>query len=386
MYTRRLERISEDNDVISVINTVIMAPVTNILSTMSPAVSNGGEEDEEPYDLYISGQLNRYCVGFLFCVGIIGNVISFVVLTRAKQQGTTNIYLRFLLISDTLLLLTAALTQWLIGLVNFNIRSVSSAMCKFHTSITYFAFHFQAWVLVNLTIERYSAIVHPMKFRMRFTTSKALFGLGVIVVILALIDMQVYWTQDLIEIQGQMICTGVERSRNFLDYGWPIIDVLLTSIGPFIIMLVLTILIYRALHAARKLHEVQLQVNSPIKFAAMTKLLFALCIIFLLTTQPLCIYQKIMPNPLDVQDKHELARIYLIQTITHIIYFINGTFNFALYCVSSKKFRQDFLAVLGCRPTKKTSSSQTLVNNMVRYDSNSNDVSTLSIKTKSTKF
>ncbi|XP_013368936.1 PREDICTED: C-C chemokine receptor type 3 isoform X2 [Chinchilla lanigera] len=103
----------------------------------------------------------------VFIVGLLGNMVVIVILTKYRRLGImTNIYLLNLAISDLLFLFTlpfwisyVALNKWVFG----------HFMCKFLSGLYYVGLYGEIFFIILLTIDRYLAIVHAV-FALRART------------------------------------------------------------------------------------------------------------------------------------------------------------------------------------------------------------------------
>ncbi|XP_059016677.1 C-C chemokine receptor type 3 [Mustela lutreola] len=103
----------------------------------------------------------------VFVVGLLGNVVVVVILTKYKRlRIMTNIFLLNLAISDLLFLIS--LVFW-IHYVMWNEWVFGSFMCKFISGLYYMGLYSEIFFIILLTIDRYLAIVHAV-FALRART------------------------------------------------------------------------------------------------------------------------------------------------------------------------------------------------------------------------
>ncbi|XP_057561971.1 C-C chemokine receptor type 3 [Hippopotamus amphibius kiboko] len=103
----------------------------------------------------------------VFTVGLLGNVVVVVILTKYKRlRIMTNIYLLNLAISDLLFLFT--LPFW-IHYVGLNEWVFGHHMCKLLSGLYYMGLYSEIFFIILLTIDRYLAIVHAV-FALRART------------------------------------------------------------------------------------------------------------------------------------------------------------------------------------------------------------------------
>ncbi|TEA23945.1 hypothetical protein DBR06_SOUSAS21910023, partial [Sousa chinensis] len=105
----------------------------------------------------------------VFTVGLLGNVVVVVILTKYnKLRIMTNIYLLNLAISDLLFLFT--LPFW-IHYIGWNEWVFGYHMCKLLSGLYYMGLYSEIFFIILLTIDRYLAIVHAVfALRARTTT------------------------------------------------------------------------------------------------------------------------------------------------------------------------------------------------------------------------
>ncbi|KAF6312614.1 C-C motif chemokine receptor 3 [Rhinolophus ferrumequinum] len=103
----------------------------------------------------------------VFSVGLLGNVLVVVILTKYRRlRIMTNIYLLNLAISDLLFLFT--LPFW-IHYVKWNEWVFGHCMCKLLSGLYYMGLYGETFFIILLTIDRYLAIVHAV-FALRVRT------------------------------------------------------------------------------------------------------------------------------------------------------------------------------------------------------------------------
>ncbi|XP_036725361.1 C-C chemokine receptor type 3 isoform X1 [Balaenoptera musculus] len=115
----------------------------------------------------LGAQLLPPLYSLVFTVGLLGNVVVVVILTKYnKLRIMTNIYLLNLAISDLLFLFT--LPFW-IHYVGWNEWVFGHHMCKLLSGLYYMGLYSEIFFIILLTIDRYLAIVHAV-FALRART------------------------------------------------------------------------------------------------------------------------------------------------------------------------------------------------------------------------
>ena len=148
-------------------------------------------ETYQHYSEYRAGLLIWKSVPpFLIAFGTVGNCLSVIVLTRRSiRKSTTALFLTCLTVADLLVLYTGILRQWLINLLEFDIRHVSEIMCKFHTWIVYSSLDFSVWMLIALTLKRIIAVWSQMQYSSRTICNRRNATVLIILVLAFLLEL-----------------------------------------------------------------------------------------------------------------------------------------------------------------------------------------------------
>lgn len=135
----------------------------------------------EGYHIQTFGMdLYAYTTPFIICIGLLGNLASmFVFLTKRLRRLSASLYLAALSASDSLVLITYVLLQWLQkGLPhwpgNHSITFVNiNGFCHAFLFISYSFRFISVYLIVVFTIERYIAVCKPLQRRMICTKNFA---------------------------------------------------------------------------------------------------------------------------------------------------------------------------------------------------------------------
>jgi hypothetical protein len=113
----------------------------------------------------------RYFTPGVVFLGSAGNILSVIVfLTTDLRKMSTSIYLAALGISDTCFLF-GSFVAWL---QFFDIDIYSKYFfCKFFTFMSVFCTFLSNWIIAAVTIERFTAVVYPLKRRTECTKEQA---------------------------------------------------------------------------------------------------------------------------------------------------------------------------------------------------------------------
>ena len=78
----------------------------------------------------ISFQIKRLVLPILCLIGLTGSILLILILSKQKNRGnTTSLLLLSLALSDIFVLLTGNLSEWLMVIWTFDVRSVNVCVC-----------------------------------------------------------------------------------------------------------------------------------------------------------------------------------------------------------------------------------------------------------------
>ena len=299
----------------------------------------------------LSRKLWLYVPPIILIIGTIGNILSFIILTRKRMTGSTYSYLAVLAIADTIYLYSGLFKQWIRTLTGYDVLQVSNWSCKGITMLMYTASHYSVWLIIAVTMERYIAVRWPLKAKTMCTKRRAIIVIISLLVGIIGINSHIAWTfQVLPTANNSTLCSG-ERVI------WPWVDACLYSFLPLLVISTLNGLIIQKVVAARKDRKKmsgqgqdrrQTQVDGGVK---LTIMLLAISFTFLVTTVPINILlialNVYLPKDLPIP---EYAKYTLLQTVVALLMYTNHSINFFLYCVTGQKFREH-LRTLFCDKT-----------------------------------
>lgn len=109
----------------------------------------------------------------LVVVGIIGNVLSAIAFLITKLKKISSCYyITALSVSDTIILIDAFL-QWL-AYIDINIYN-QNYFCQVFAFVSRSAYFTSIWLVVAFTVERFIAVLHPLKRQTMCTARRACF-------------------------------------------------------------------------------------------------------------------------------------------------------------------------------------------------------------------
>ena len=281
-------------------------------------------------------------------LGTIGNILSALVMNRKSlRASTTSLYLTVLAVADLFCLYMTLLPQWIQYTFGVAIGFLPNIGCTTYWAVVLFAIHFEAWVLVSVSLERFVAVWFPTKHKILFTKPRAIAGLLVLLVLFVGETAHFHFTFNTID------CHINEKYLYFLSYIYPVLDLALASLLPFVVIGVTSLaIILKLLKNKKKLQKA--------KVSSMTVILISISAAFFVTTSPICFCIILLPHLLDnnVVSQETFHTYVNLWAWLNLLFYMNYTVNFILYCVTGKRFRRELLMLIGMKNRIQPSSSE----------------------------
>jgi hypothetical protein len=138
-------------------------------------------------------------------------------------------------------------------------------------------------------------------------------------------------------------CGAPPEYRHFIDVVWQWVDMFLVFFGPFVIIFIGNIIIVAKIIVMYGKRQQQLNVSSKSdnKTMSTTVMLLVVSVAFLLMTSPSAVYFMGMGYKLwSLETEEDMAKVYGAYSLCYILYYLNSTINFFLYCASGSRFRK----------------------------------------------
>uniref|UniRef100_A0A8C6XT28 Neuromedin U receptor 2 n=1 Tax=Naja naja TaxID=35670 RepID=A0A8C6XT28_NAJNA len=288
----------------------------------------------------------------IFIVGVSGNLlVCLVILKHRNMKTSTNCYLFSLAISDLLVLLFGmpleVYEMWnnypfLFGLVGCYLKTVFFETVCFASIL----------IITMVSIERYMAVLHPFRARLKNTQQRALriiLILWFLSVLFSLPNTSVHgivlqYFPNHTEVPGSAICAVV---KSMWIYNWIIqLTSLLFYVLPMSVISVLYCLMGLKLRRDRSLEIKEMQMNIKLSSRkSITKMLFVLVIVFGVCWAPF--HTDRLFYSFVATWTEPLANIFnLIHVISGVFFYLSSAVNPIIYHMLSQRFRIAFLRVI----------------------------------------
>lgn len=291
-----------------------------------------------------------YLPPILLVIGTLGNIFSFYVFWQpTMRKSLASWFFRVLAVVDTLCLHYGLLTFYVPHMMGYDLIPRHMLGCKIENWLKYVFPQLSAWVLVLLTVERLIGVTWPHKAKQLCTKQRAIACLIAIFTIL----LSLNFTPLIIE----EICCGcyngtwqcqcctdlanpfVIKLQNIVQ---PVIDILLMSMLPFIIMISCNIMIiYKAFFSQRLL---KVNKNNP-HLVTMTVTLILVVFVFILLTAPFCAYSIARMYITNKDHEPTIPYLQVFYLTVGMLRYVNNSINFFLYALSGRPFRMEIMKI-----------------------------------------
>jgi len=343
-----------------------MAGVTIALETAAE-VDSGSLPSNETGAHITSLSLNYVIWVFVMpvalLVGIVGNVLSIVVLqSKAFRRTTTGVYLPITAVADTIHVVVGC--QEILEVAGiFSAREYNVWACRAYKVIYYTSGDAAIWLLVAFTFDRFVAVCFPLRKRRVCRWKRAVIASATIIFLSLAKNFHEFWTRgpEYTE-SGEFvrICGRQKRYKFFLDYVRPWIAIILITVVPFILILFFNCMIVHSLLKAQRLRSKNAAYTeacatptgtgnkpptSATSFRQTTFMCLGVSFAFLILVAPSVVLLTGKPY----WKRGDAAAYGNAKAISNFLSILHHCINFFLYCVTGRRFRQELKATLTCR-------------------------------------
>ena len=326
--------------------------------TADTSASTGGKDDYFDYFSYkrlpeyrAAEILVVYFSPLLMLVGTVGNVLAGVVVVRSKilWKRTSSLHILMLAVADTLLLDVCLLDLFLVFL-DINMRNLGQAACKLVFFVIYFLQAWEAWIIVNMSIESLVVVYMPHQSRFLFTKRRVILGLCFTTLVIAALNLVYRITRTYISTLSNGVlfwyCQIDPRYTGILET-WYWVEITMLSAAPFVLMVLCCMLIVSRIIYSN-IQQRRMQVTSDIKVSGMTITMLAVALVFLLLTGPVSVVFVFVTIFYEDPNKtyEEADRLFNIALALNFFGYVNNVTNLYIYCVSDPTFRKELKVVL----------------------------------------
>ena len=272
----------------------------------------------------------------IIMVGTVGNVLSFVVLTRRPMVSSpVSCYLSVLAVADTLVLYVSALQVVIRVWTGIKLLHLSVVTCKIMKYLWYSCSYFSAWTVVAMTTDRFLAVWFPFKASKLCSLRRARLTVVGLASLILVGNLYHFWTTDLFMKFGGMTCSTQDLTMSILV---PWLNLIIYSIIPFTFVLIFNVLIAVALFQTRP------STRSTTDVHKLSCMLLAVSFAWLVLSTPYTVIDIV--RHVDICGRSCASTRIVI--ICYMFAYLNHSINFFLYCLTGRKFRNQLIKMCCC--------------------------------------
>ena len=318
------------------------------------------------FECHLSVTLWKIFAPLFVIIGVPGNIVSLVVLSRRPmRQTTTSVYFRLLAIIDTAVLLITIPRKITFYYSSLRLRSLNIFTCKFYSFLTP-ALTTLSWTFLPvITIDRYIQIRYPIWAKTHSTSRSALTIFAVMTLTVFTLNFHTVlfltvprtevtvsnnYTNTTFEVIGK--CTPIYEWYNDFYYNvWTWLIFALFNLVPLTVQIIGNVLLIKNLvnrskqkQTQRALDEVNMKERRGLK--SVTRMLIVVCLFYIISSVPQCTRLVSKNYIFQPRSPHNSAKDKLFQAIVQILLYSNNAINFLLYTLSGRVFRQELYSML----------------------------------------
>ncbi|XP_034481353.1 FMRFamide receptor [Drosophila innubila] len=309
---------------------------------------------EEVYNPQLENNLIEFWVcgvilNIVGVLGILGNVISMIILSRPQMRSSINYLLTGLARCDTMLIISSMLlfgipsiypyTGTFFGYYNYVYPFISPAMFP----IGMIAQTASIYMTFTVTLERYVAVCHPLRARALCTYGRAKIYFIVCVCFALAYNMPRFWEVVTVTYQPTnttVVLHCVRPSPMRINPTYVNIYIhwcylIVNYIIPFLTLAILNCLIYRQVKRANRERQ-RLSRSEKREIGLATMLLCVVVVFFMLNFLPLV---------LNISEAFYSVIDPKVTKVSNLLITINSSVNFLIYIIFGEKFKRIFLLI-----------------------------------------
>lgn len=288
----------------------------------------------------------------LFILGMIFNALSFTYfqVSRSFRDTSMRHYFSVISITDSL-----RLTEWLLAtLVDKKMVTPNRTICSIYLFTFMASGTISVWLLVLLSIERFTIMQFPFRGKQFYTQRNSLRLLIIVIILIVLVNLT-YFLPDFISLPfvdhqvHLFMCVTSLKYRTFINTN----NLFVYSFVPFVILLVFNCLLINLLarQKSQLLNIIQqtdnqnqvLNAKRDRQFKERTILLMLVTFFLVLTVAPRYVLQMLfMHKMLPIG---ELSGILIMKCLI-VLEMLNFSLNFFFYIICSKTSRNELKLIL----------------------------------------
>ena len=286
----------------------------------------------------------------LVALGVFGNTMTLIIERRmGRGSGSAmSVFISSVAVSDSAMLLFLGTSIYFYSF-DIAIMAFHDVLCKLFYWLLYVLAPTSAWILVAMTLQRAASILWPHRVSSAWSARKARITVLVIVVTLMILNSHILYGRRLQSLpSGQTVCVFVsEDYRQFSNRVWPCVDIAVSSLVPFVLVISANVVLVKRVRQAMKEARQTLAAGSTDqlkvrqqKTSRMTLTLVCVSVAFLVLTSPICLFfvlQRTASHAIAA-DVNEAAFNFFFEATGTILWLANNAINFYIYVLTGSRY------------------------------------------------
>lgn len=310
------------------------------------------KQQEDIHNL-LNAVVNGVLTNIVVVLGLIGNLLTIIILSQRAMRSSTNYYLSALAIWDSVVLICTLLLIGLRPLPNMDgfEHNVHPYIVSYVYPLALIAQTATIWLTVSFTVERYIAVCHPLKAASMCTISRAK-----IVIMGVSLGSAIYniprWFEfrpRVVEIESPdpnttelmtiVIRTKFSQNAVYLEVYFSWLYVPIMCIVPLLVLSILnTFLILAVRRSKRQRKDMNVRQSRENN---VTIMLVTVIFVFIICQVPALVYN--LAYAINMKHVTTDFGYHVLSIFRNFLVSLNSAINFILYCALGQKFRRIFI-------------------------------------------
>ncbi|XP_034330495.2 FMRFamide receptor-like [Magallana gigas] len=306
--------------------------------------------------------LKMYVSPVLLVIGLIGNILSFVILRHDKEKKMSiNAYLSVLALADISVLMFGLLSTWVHEVSGVDIFRSVDILCKIWNVIAFTSSIFSVWLIVAITAERFIVVCFPLTAHRICNKNRAKRIITFLLIFSLCFNAHFLFTTGMVEVDKGRVCDALDGYKMFIRKVWTWVDATIYCLLPLLVISVLNSAIISKVFSAKKKRQSLQHPNHPKRKTStasentrwrdikLNVMLLTVSITFCISSTPMVILMVTEVLFQENASPRKSAALLLARTICELLMYVNHSINFFLYCISGQNFTEIFLKLITFR-------------------------------------
>ncbi|CAD5123660.1 unnamed protein product [Dimorphilus gyrociliatus] len=294
------------------------------------------------------------------CPGLIGNILTILVLFQRSMKTSTNHFLTALAFWDSIVLIMSTLLMSVGQIIPIYKEEIHPFIVSYTYPIALISQTATIYLTVSFTVERYIAVCHPLRAASMCTRTRAKLVIGAVSLASTLYNIPRWFEYRPGYKDGKFqavsaLLLNIEKYKRI----YYILYVPMMYIIPLVVLAILNTFLVRAVRESTRNHQTmnvrQHRENN------VTIMLASVVVVFIVCQLPAMVYN--VGYVITSNERAFEMDWAILSSVRNFSVTVNSSINFILYCAFGQKFRRTFLQTFcqKCFPADRSSAQYALV-------------------------